>query len=210
MSWKSVNLGTSCPLVVKKLFALAFTCNVTNDLVGGCPCLGSRELLYVCYSCMSCFPLYDLIDGILPLYPRIIWKPFDRASDNSRGKKWNFTGFQETNSRRKRLISREFSGQIFVEKQTRKQKKNDSWQKYWKDVKFRARKKHKSSSNTVLTQGNCTCFERQEKHIKLYRNAWPVNLLFQLQFRAENSNAINFFPLIALLCCFAVYKTRLF
>ena len=60
------------------------------------------------------------------------------------------------------------------------------------------------------SEGNCTCFERQEKHIKLYRNAWPVNLLFQLQFRAENSNAINFFPLIALLCCFAVYKARLF
>ena len=60
------------------------------------------------------------------------------------------------------------------------------------------------------SEGNCTCFERQEKHIKLYRNAWPVNLLFQLQFRVENSNAINFFPLIALLCCFAVYKARLF
>ena len=60
------------------------------------------------------------------------------------------------------------------------------------------------------SEGNCTCFERQEKHIKLYRNAWPVNLLFQLQFRAENSNAINFLPLNALLCCFAVYKARLF
>jgi hypothetical protein len=53
-------------------------------------------------------------------------------------------------------------------------------------------------------------FRGQEKHIKLYRNVWPVNLLFQLQFRAENSNTINFFPLIALLCCFAVYKARLF
>ena len=60
------------------------------------------------------------------------------------------------------------------------------------------------------SEGHCTCFERQEKHIKLYWNVWPVNLLFQLQFRAENSNAINFFPLIALLCCFAVYKARLF
>ena len=36
------------------------------------------------------------------------------------------------------------------------------------------------------SEGNCTCFEQQEKHIKLYRNAWPVNLLFQLQFSAEN------------------------
>ena len=33
---------------------------------------------------------------------------------------------------------------------TKKAKKKDSWEKYWKDVKFRARKKHKSSSNTVL------------------------------------------------------------
>ena len=66
-------------------------------------------------------------------------------------------------------------------------------------------RKHKSSSNTVLK----ACFELQEKH-KLYRNARPVNLLFQLQFRAEHSNAINFFCLLGLLCCFAVYKARLF
>ena len=59
-------------------------------------------------------------------------------------------------------------------------------------------------------QGNCTCFELQEKHTKLYRNAQPVNLLFQLQLRAEHSNAINFFSLLGLLCCFAVYKARLF
>ena len=39
---------------------------------------------------------------------------------------------------------------------------------------------------------------------------WMVNLLFQLQFRAEHSNAINFFSFLALLCCFAVYKARLF
>ena len=105
---------------------------------------------------------------------------------------------------RKRPISREFSGQISPKsKEERFQKK-----KYWKDVKFRARKK---TQNFIQhsSEGNCTCFERQEKH-KLYRNAWPVNLLFQLQFRAENTNAINFFSLLALLCCFAVYKARLF
>ena len=35
-----------------------------------------------------------------------------RASDNSREKELNFAGFLETNSRRKRPISRKFSGQI--------------------------------------------------------------------------------------------------
>ena len=60
-----------------------------------------------------------------------------------------------------------------------------------------------------VRQGNCTCFELQEKH-KLFRNAQPVNLLFQLQLRGEHSKAINFFSLLGLLCCFAVYKARLF
>ena len=79
---------------------------------------------------------------------------------------------------------------------------------YWKDVKFRARKKTQKFIQHS-SQGNCTCFELQEKH-KLYRNAWLVNLLFQLQFRAEHRNAKNFFSLLGLLCCFAVYKARLF
>lgn len=50
-----------------------------------------------------------------------------RASDNSKEKKWNFAGFEETNSRRKRPISREFCedflGQICFEKQTKKPKR---------------------------------------------------------------------------------------
>ena len=62
--------------------------------------------------------------------------------------------------------------------------------------------KHKSSSTTVL------------KAIVLVssykKNARPVNFLFQLQFGAKHSNAINFFSLLGLLCCFAVYKARLF
>ena len=100
-------------------------------------------------------------------------------------------------------------GPNFRWKANKKAKKKDSWQKYWKDVKFRARKKHKSSSNTVL-KATVLVSSDKKNIIKLYRNAWPVNLLFQLQFRAKSRNAINFFPLIALLCCFAVYKARLF
>ena len=56
------------------------------------------------------------------------------------------------------------------------------------------------------SEGNCTCFERQERHIKLYRNAWPVKLLFRLQFRAENSNEITFFP--SSLSCVALQFRR--
>ena len=120
-----------------------------------------------------------------------------RASDNSRGKKSNFVGFAETNSRRKQPISREFSEQISPKsKEERIQKKI-----YWKDVKFRARKKTQFKFIQHSSEGNCTCFEQKEKH-KLYRNTWPINLLFQLQFRAEHSNAINLFSLLTLLCCF--------
>ena len=133
----------------------------------------------------------------------------DRASDNSREKNSNFAGFAETNSRRKRPISREFRVN-FGSKFRRKAKKKEPRKNiYWKDVKFRARKKTQKFIQHS-SEGNCTCFERQEKHkLKLYRNARPVNLLFQLQFRAEQSNAINFFSLLAVLCCFAAYKARL-
>ena len=66
-------------------------------------------------------------------------------------------------------------------------------------------RKHKSLSNTVLKAIGLV--SSYKKNISwLYR----VNLLFQLQFRAEHSNAINFFSLLGLLCCFAVYKARLF
>ena len=67
-------------------------------------------------------------------------------------------------------------------------------------------RKHKFIQHS--SQGNCTCFELQEKH-KLFRNAQPVIRLFQLQLRGKHSNAINFFSLLDLLCCFAVYKARL-
>ena len=132
-----------------------------------------------------------------------------RASDNSQEKNSNLAGFAETNSRRKRPISREFRVN-FGSKFCRKTKKKEPRKKiYWKDVKFRARKKTQKFIQHS-SEGNCTCFERQEKHkLKLYRNARPVNLLFQLQFRAEQSNAINFFSLLAVLCCFAAYKARL-
>jgi len=107
-------------------------------------------------------------------------------------------------------FSREFLGQIFVEKQTRKQKRNIPDKNIGQEGCQIQGKKEKQKFIQHSSEGNCTCFERQEKQIKLYRNAWPVNLLFQLQFRAENSNILNFFPFIALLCFFAVYKARLF
>ena len=69
-----------------------------------------------------------------------------------------------------------------------------------------AKKKHKSSSNTLL---KATVLVSSDKK-NIYSFTETLGLLYQLQFRAENSNAINFFPLIALLCFFAVYKARLF
>ena len=110
------------------------------------------------------------------------------------GDKFDFTGISGANFAKKQRIKLR---RKFPEKKI-----------YWKDVKFRARKKTQKFIQRS-SKGNCTCFELQEKH-KLYRNARPVNLLFQLQFRAEHSNAINFFSLLALLCCFAVYKAKLF
>ena len=126
-----------------------------------------------------------------------------RASDNSREKNSNFAGFAETNSRRKRPISREFRvnfGSTF----RRKAKKKEPRKKiYWKDVKFRARKKTQKFIQHS-SEGNCTCFERQEKHkLKLYRNARPVNLLFQLQFksRTKQRNKFLFSPRCLVLLC---------
>ena len=111
----------------------------------------------------------------------------------------------EANSRRNSRFRGNFRGKFSLKSQEERFQKKKI---YWKDVKFRARKKTQKFIQHS-SQGNCTCFELQEKH-KLYGNARPVNLLFQLQFRAEHSNAINFFSFLGLLCCFAVYKARLF
>ena len=56
------------------------------------------------------------------------------------------------------------------------------------------KKKHKSSSNTVLKA--TVLVSSDKKNIKIFTEI--LGLLFQVQFRAENSNAINFFPPIAL------------
>ena len=68
-----------------------------------------------------------------------------RASDNSREKKWNFAGFEETNSRRKRPISREFRGnfrgKFSPEKQTRKQKRKIPV-KIWKGCQIQGKKRN--------------------------------------------------------------------
>ena len=58
-----------------------------------------------------------------------------------------FLGFEETNLGKKRPISREFSRQIFVEKQTRKQKRKDSFKK---NPSNSGKKETQSSSNIVL------------------------------------------------------------
>ena len=99
-------------------------------------------------------------------------------------------------------------GANFRRKTKKKAKKKDSRKK--EDILEGCQIQGKKENTKVHpTQFSSTCFELQEKHIKLYRNARPVNLLFQLQFRAEHSNTINFFSLPGLLCCFAVYKARL-
>ena len=77
----------------------------------------------------------------------------NRASDNSRGKKSNFAGFLETNSQRKQPISQEFSRQISPKNKEESQEERFQKKKiYWKDVKFKARKK---------TQVHPTQFSRQ-------------------------------------------------
>ena len=53
-------------------------------------------------------------------------------------------------------------------------------------------RKHKSSSNTVLKA--IVLFSSYKKNTSFTN--YPVNLLFQQQFRAEHSNAINFFSLL--------------
>ena len=90
---------------------------------------------------------------------------------------------------------------------SKQESKNERYlKKYRKDVKFWSKKKHKRSSNTVLKA--TVLVSSDKKNIKIFTKT--LGLLFQLQFRAENSNAMNFFPPIALMCCFAVYKARLF
>ena len=85
---------------------------------------------------------------IINLHNNII----NRASDNSRGKKSNFAGFLETNSRRKRPISRRFLGQISPK--NKKAKKKDSRKKRYigRISNSGQERKHKSSSNTVSRQ----------------------------------------------------------
>ena len=74
----------------------------------------------------------------------------DRASDNSREKNSNFAGFAETNSRRKRPISREFRVN-FGSKFRRKAKKKEPRKKYIGRMSNSGQeRKHKSSFNTVL------------------------------------------------------------
>ena len=105
-------------------------------------------------------------------------------------------------------FARIFWGKFVLKSKQKNQKERYLSKRNWKDFKFRARKKHKSSSNTVLKA--TVLVSSDKKNNKLYRDAWLDNLLFQLQFRAENGNLINFFSLIALLYSFAVFKARLF
>ena len=101
-----------------------------------------------------------------------------RASDNSRVKKWNFAGFEETNSQRKRASSREFRGNFrgkFSPKSKQESTNERFLKKYRKDVKFRAKKKHKSSSNTLLKATVLVSSDKKKNDIQLYgRNSWPL------------------------------------
>ena len=66
---------------------------------------------------------------------------------------------------------REFSGQIFTEKQTRKQKRKIP-EKISEGCQIQGKKETQKFIQHT-SEDNCTCFERQEKHIQLYRNSWP-------------------------------------
>ena len=81
-----------------------------------------------------------------------------RASDNSREKKSNFAGFLETNSRRKRPISREFSGQISPK--NKEESQEERFQKkeiYWTGLLIIRGKKSQISRDfwTQIRGENC-------------------------------------------------------
>ena len=90
--------------------------------------------------------------------------PLIRASDNSRKKKWNFTGFEETNSRRKRPISRDFRGN-FRGKCSLKSKQESKKERFLTKILEGCQIQGKKETQKFIQQsseGNCTW---QEKHI---------------------------------------------
>ena len=81
-------------------------------------------------------------------------------------------------------ILRKFSGQISLKNKEESQKERFQKKRYIGRMSNSGQeRKHKSSSNTVLKVIVLSSFELQEKH-KRYRNARPVDLHFQPQFRA--------------------------
>ena len=116
-------------------------------------------------------------------------------------KKSNFAGFAETNSQRKRPISREFSGQIH--QKANKKAKKDPRKKKWKDsrkkilegcqIQGKKERKHKSSSSTVVKA--TVLVSSDKKNISFTET---LGRLTSFNFMAENSNVINFFSLLAL------------
>ena len=80
-------------------------------------------------------------------------------------KKGNFTGFEETNSRRKRPISQDFPGNFwgkFSLKSKQESKKERFLTKILEGCQIQG-KKETQKFIQHSSEGNCTCFERQEK-----------------------------------------------
>ena len=113
------------------------------------------------------------------LFLSCYFKP-DRASDNSRGKKSNFAGIFGDKFAEKMADFATIFRANFAEKQRRKPRRKIPEKKiYWKDVKFRERKKTQKFIQTQFSR-QLYLFQATRKTHKLYRNARPVNLLFQL------------------------------
>ena len=97
-------------------------------------------------------------------------------------------------------------GATFGEKQKRKPKRKilEKIYIYGRMSNSGQERKHKSSSNTVLKA--IVLVSSYKKNISFTETSGRLTRFL----RAEHSNAINFFSLLGLLCCFAVYKARLF
>ena len=145
------------------------------------------------------------------VFPRLF-----RDSDNSREKSQISRNFWRQIRGKNGRFRRNFTGIFganFAEKQRRNpRRKSPEKKKILEGCQIQCKKEnttvHPTQFSSQLYLFRAT--RKPKKNKSFTETARPVNLLFQLQFRAEHSNAINFFSLLGLLCCFAVYKARLF
>ena len=104
---------------------------------------------------------------------------------------------------RKRPISQEFRGNFrgkFSPKSKQESKNERFLNKYRKDVKFRAKKKHKSSSNTLLKATVLVSSDKKNIIIQLYRNSWPPLSAAISSRKQQRNKFLSSHPSLVLLC----------